>query len=79
MLAKRTFKNQITIPKEIISKFGDVEYFDVVAKEGRIVLRPVKILPQESRLAGIREKIKSLGLTEKDIEEAIKWARKERV
>ncbi|MCK4418564.1 AbrB/MazE/SpoVT family DNA-binding domain-containing protein [Candidatus Aerophobetes bacterium] len=79
MLAKRTFKNQITIPKEIISKFGDVEYFDVMAKEGEIVLRPVKILPQESRLAGIREKIKSLGLTEKDIEEAIKWARKEKV
>lgn len=78
MLAKRTFKNQITIPKEIISKFGDVEYFDVMAKEGEIVLRPVKILPQESRLAGIREKIKSLGLTEKDIEEAIKWARKEK-
>ena len=79
MLAKRTFKNQITIPKEIISKFGDVEYFDVMAKEGGIVLRPVKILPQESRLVGIREKIKSLGLTEKDIEEAIKWARKEKV
>lgn len=79
MLAKRTFKNQITIPKEIISKFGDVEYFDVTAEEGEIVLRPVEILPRESKLAGIRKKIKSLGLTEKDIEEAIKWARKEKV
>ena len=79
MLAKRTFKNQITIPKEIISKFGNVEYFDVKAEEGEIVLRPVEILPRESRLAGIRKKIKSLGLTEKDIEKAIKWARKEKV
>jgi len=79
MLAKRTFKNQITIPKEIISKFGNVEYFDVKAKGGEIVLRPVEILPRESRLAGIRKKIKSLGLTEEDIEEAIKWARKEKV
>jgi len=79
MLAKRTFKNQITIPKEIISKFGNVEYFDVTAKEGEIVLRPVEILPRESRLAGIRKKIKSLGLTEKDIEKAIEWARKEKV
>ena len=78
MLAKRTFKNQVTIPKEIISKFGNVEYFDVTAKEGEIVLRPVEILPRESRLAGIRKKIKSLGLTEKDIEKAIKWARKEK-
>ena len=79
MLAKRTFKNQITIPKEIISKFGNVEYFDVKAEEGEIVLRPVEILPREFRLTGIRKKIKSLGLTEKDIEEAIKWARKEKV
>jgi len=79
MLAKRTFKNQITIPKEIISKFDNVEYFDVTTKKGEIVLRPVEILPRESRLAGIRKKIKSLGLTEKDIEEAIKWARKEKV
>jgi len=79
MLAKRTFKNQITIPKEIISKFGNVEYFDVTAKEGEIVLRPVEILPRESKLARIRKKIKSLGLTEEDIEEAIKWARKEKV
>ena len=78
MLAKRTFKNQITIPKEIISKFGNVEYFDVTAKGGEIVLRPVEILPRESRLAEIRKKIKSLGLTEEDIEEAIKWARKEK-
>ena len=79
MLAKRTFKNQITIPKEIISKFGNVEYFDVTASEGRIVLSPVEILPRESRLAGIRKKIKLLGLTEGDIEGAIKWARKEKV
>ncbi len=79
MLAKRTFKNQITIPKEIISKFGNVEYFDVTVEENEIVLRPVEILPRESRLAGIRKKIKSLGLTEEDIEKAIKWARKEKV
>lgn len=79
MLAKRTFKNQITIPKKIITKFGNVEYFDVTAREGEIVLRPVEILPRESRLSTIRKKIKSLGLTENDIEEAIKWARKEKV
>ena len=79
MLAKRTFKNQITIPKEIISKFGNVEYFDVIAKENEIVLRPVEVIPREYKLAKIREKVKSLGFTEKDIEEAIKWARKEKV
>ena len=56
MLAKRTFKNQITIPKEIINKFGNVEYFDVTADEDEIVLRPVEILRRESRLTGIKKR-----------------------
>ena len=38
MLAKRTFKNQITIPKGIIEKFPNVNYFDVTAKKDEIIL-----------------------------------------
>jgi len=77
MLAKRTYKNQITIPKKIIKRFGDVEYFDVEEEEGRIVLRPVEIDKGKSKLSIVRKKLKMLGLTEKDINEAIQWARKE--
>ena len=29
MLAKKTSKNQITLPKAVISRFPAVEYFDV--------------------------------------------------
>ena len=29
MLAKKTSKNQITLPKEIASKFQGVDYFDI--------------------------------------------------
>ncbi len=76
MLAKRTFKNQITIPKEIINKFGDVEYFDVITRDEEIVLRPVEMIQSQFKLAKIREKIKSLGLGEGEIVEAIRWARK---
>ncbi len=73
MLCKRTYKNQITLPKRVMEKFGNVEYFDVEEQEDKIVLRPVDIKPRVS-LSRIRENIASMGLTEKDIDEAISWA-----
>jgi hypothetical protein len=75
MLAKRTYKNQVTIPKEVMDQVGEVDYFDVFLKDGQIVLRPVEILGREERLGRIRQKIKALGLTENDIASAIQWAR----
>ena len=78
MLAKRTYKNQITIPKAVMQAFPNVEYFDVVKRQNAIVLRPVDPKPMGSRLAAIRAKIKSLGLTEGDVDAAIRWARKGR-
>ena len=75
MLAKKTSKNQITLPKEIVKAFQDAEYFDVSIKDNAIRLMPVKITPIQSSLDSVREKIKRLGLTEKDVGEAIQWAR----
>jgi hypothetical protein len=75
MLAKKTSKNQITLPKEIVKVFPDAEYFDVSIRDNTIRLMPVKITPVQSSLDGVREKIKKLGLTEKDVGEAIQWAR----
>jgi len=75
MLAKKTSKNQITLPKEIVKAFQDAEYFDVSIKDNAIRLMPVKITPIQSSLDSVREKIKKLGLTEKDVGEAIQWAR----
>jgi hypothetical protein len=43
MLAKKTSKNQITIPKKIVAKVPEVTYFDVEWKGGVIVLKPVRI------------------------------------
>jgi len=76
MLAKRTFKNQITIPKQIIERFPNVEYFNVYAQDNEIILRPVEIKEKKPGLMKIREKIKALGLKEEDITEAIRWARR---
>ncbi len=75
MLAKKTSKNQITLPREIVKAFQDAEYFDVSIKDNAIRLIPVKITPVPSSLDSIREKIKKLGLTEKDVDGAVQWAR----
>jgi len=78
MLAKKTSKNQITLPKEIVKEFPDTEYFDVTVEERKIILLPVKITPADMTLEGVREKIKKLGITESDVAEAVKWARKKK-
>ncbi|RLJ70445.1 hypothetical protein BCF55_0718 [Hydrogenivirga caldilitoris] len=75
MLIKKTSKNQITLPKEVLKEFPEADYFEVKVEEGRIVLIPVRTIPSNITLEKIREKIKKAGLTERDIEEAVKWAR----
>jgi len=75
MLAKKTSKNQITLPKRIVRQFPEAEYFDVSVRDGEVVLRPVAISAPGERLKAVREKIRGLGLTEKDVEQAIRWGR----
>ena len=73
MLTKLTAKNQITIPKDVISRLPNVEYFDVSYSEGNVILKPVKVY--ETDLDGIRSKMKQLGISENSVGEAVKWAR----
>jgi len=76
MLAKRTYKNQITIPKAVMDAFPKVEYFDVERRQQTIVLRPVEVRPAGTALENIRAKVRALGLTDTDIEDAVRWARR---
>ena len=78
MLVKKTSKNQITLPKAVAEAFPDAEYFDVRVQNNKILLMPVRIAPAESVLDGVREKMKKLGITPKDISGAIRWARRKR-
>jgi bifunctional DNA-binding transcriptional regulator/antitoxin component of YhaV-PrlF toxin-antitoxin module len=71
MLAKMTSKNQLTLPKAVLQQIGAVEYFDVHAADGKIVLTPVKLHSAER----IRQKLEDLGITEKDIADAVAFAR----
>lgn len=75
MLAKLTTKNQITLPRKIVQEFRDIEYFDAVVQDGRIILAPVRIQTVDATLSGIREKMKKLGITPADVAEAVQWAR----
>ncbi len=76
MLAKKTSKNQITLPKDIVRNFPDTVYFDVLLSDNQILLKPVQFSPAGSALERARLKMKKLGITERDVEEAITWARK---
>jgi len=73
MLAKKTSKNQITIPKKIVDKLPEVTYFDVEWKDGVILLKPLRLYSTD--LEQIRAKVKKLGISESSVGEAIKWAR----
>jgi bifunctional DNA-binding transcriptional regulator/antitoxin component of YhaV-PrlF toxin-antitoxin module len=73
MLAKLTSKNQITIPKDVLSKLPVTQYFNVEHKDGAIILKPVKV--SDTNLQKIREKIKKMGLSEGCVKEAVQWAR----
>ena len=76
MLAKKTSKNQITLPRDIAKNFPDTVYFDVIMNDDQILLKPVQFSPAGSTLEKARLKMKKLGITERDVEEAITWARK---
>ncbi|MBI4389554.1 MAG: AbrB/MazE/SpoVT family DNA-binding domain-containing protein [Nitrospinae bacterium] len=75
MLAKKTSKNQLTLPKKIAGQFEGIDYFDISVKDRSIILKPVKMTPAESTLESVRDKIEALGLKDEDIEEAIRWSR----
>jgi len=72
MLAKITAKNQLTLPKAITNAVGPAEYFDVKAKDGQIVLTPVRI----QRADAVRAKLAELDLKEQDIADAVGWGRR---
>lgn len=71
MLAKMTSKNQLTLPKSITAAVGPAEYFDVEARNGQILLTPVRI----HRGDAVRAKLAELTLDECDIADAVAWAR----
>lgn len=73
MLAKLTSKNQLTLPKAVISDYTETQYFDVTSENGRIVLTPVRV----NRADAVRAKLAEIGISEADLADAVAWARRE--
>ena len=72
MLSKLTSKNQLTLPKKVIADFPGARYFDVATENGRIVLTPMRV----TRAGAVRAKMAELGLSESDVADAVRWARR---
>lgn len=73
MLAKITSKNQLTLPKSVTEALGPVQYFEVQAKAGQIVLTPVRI----QRGDAVRAKLAELDIDEKTLERALGWSKQD--
>ena len=71
MLAKLTSKNQLTLPKSLVTSLGKAEYYDVEVENGRIMLTPVRIQQADA----VRAKLAALGINPQDVSDAIEWAR----
>ena len=71
MLAKKTSKNQITLPKAVVTRFSEVDYFDVSTDGECIILRPL----QRSRAEEVRSRLAQLGIEEQDVADALAWTR----
>ena len=71
MLAKLTTKNQLTLPKSVVTALPHSDYFEIEVRSGQLVLTPVRI----QRADAVRAKFAELELESTDIEQAIAWAR----
>ena len=71
MLAKMTVKNQLTLPKTVVTHFAGVEYFDVSTDGACIILRPLL----RSRAEEVRQQLAQLGIEERDVAAAVSWTR----
>jgi hypothetical protein len=71
MLAKLTVKNQLTIPKAVATRFAGVEYFEISTDGSSITLKPFR----RSRIEEVWAHLEMLGITEQDVNDAVRWAR----
>jgi hypothetical protein len=71
VLAKLTVKNQLTLPKAVATRFKGVEYFEVSTDGSAITLKPLR----PSRIEEVWAHLEKLGITEKDVDDAVRWAR----
>jgi hypothetical protein len=78
MLVRKTLKNQVTLPKAFLRQLPDVQYFDISVRGGEIVLRPAVVTASGDRVKTVRDKMRALGLSERDVDDVIRRVRRRR-
>ena len=73
VVAKRTSKNQLTLPKAVVEQTGVAEYYDVTCDNGRIVLTPL----HPGGADAVRTRLAELGISEADVTDAVNWSRQQ--
>ncbi len=66
MLAKKTSKNQVTLPPKALQDIPETDDFDITAQGVVLILRPATVDDPGSRLAVVRQNSKDLGIVPKD-------------
>lgn len=74
MIAKKTSKNQLTLPQKVVERFPNVDYFDVNVDGDHITLVPVR----PGQLEQVQARLEKLGISERDVSDAVAWARRSR-
>ena len=73
MRAKMTRPNRITLPDDIAQGLHGVEYLDIEEKDGCLVFTPVACTKADK----VREELGRRNITQKGIDDAIRWAREQ--
>ena len=71
VVAKRTSKNQLTLPKAVVEQTGQADYYAVTCANGCIVLTPL----HPGGATAVRARLAELGISEADVADAVNWAR----
>jgi len=77
MLTKKTSKNQVTLPRSLLDRLPQSDYFDATVENGALVLRPVRVAPVLD-LERVRDRVAAAGATAADVRAAVRWARRKK-
>ena len=65
----------MTLPVDLLRQLPATEYFDATIQDGAMVLRPVHMV-NAIDLEKIRESLAEAGMSETDVLDAVRWARR---
>ena len=71
MRIRKTFRDAISLPEAIIRRVPDVTGCEAREEAGRTLRVPLR----ESRAEEVRARLQALGITERDLAEAVRWGR----